>query len=290
MDASTIRLILIVVGAILIVALYLWERHRERRDDYHGDYENDYLIEEVGADEPYGVRPNRREPVLDRYDDEEPPVTKPSRPAKSWPRSRTSPEPEAESRVEREPMPEDSVDSEEPKPLKTSKAPKPPKNQEPPPPAPKSPKRRKVSVPDPLLIQLTVSARRYPFKGPEIMDVAASCGLYPGEMDIFHCLDEFEDEIRVYFSMANMVKPGRFPFDDMEEFSTPGLVLFAQLEGDPEDMTILDEMVATARKLAMSLNGDVLDETRRPLTVKKEEELRQAVLDNELRWKRTPRR
>lgn len=299
MDASTIRLILIIVGAILIVALYLWERHRERQEGHHDDYEDDYLVEDEGADEPYGVRPNRREPVLDRYDDEEPPmedapVAKPSR-VKSWLRSRTSPEPEAEprpepSRMERarepEPMPQDAEDIQESKaakPLKTPKAPAPPA-------APKTPKRREVSVPDPLLIQLTVSARRYPFKGPEIMDVAASCGLYPGEMDIFHCLDEFEDEIRVYFSMANMVKPGRFAFDDMESFSTPGLVLFAQLEGDPEDMTILDEMVATARKLAMSLNGDVLDGTRRQLTVKKEEELRQAVLENELRWKRTPRR
>lgn len=296
MDASTIRLILIVVGALLIVALYLWERHRERREGHHDDYEDDYLVEDEGADEPYGVRPNRREPVLDRYDDEEPseagepPESKPSR-VKSWLRSRISPEPEvdprSEPRVERARERESILgDSED---IQESKAPKPSKASAPPA-TPKPPKRREVSVADPLLIQLSVSARRYPFKGPEILEVAASCGLYPGEMDIFHCLDEFEDEIRVYFSMANMVKPGRFPFDEMDDFSTPGLVLFAQLEGDPEDMTILDEMVATARKLAMSLNGDVLDEARRPLTVKKEEELRQAVLENELRWKRTPRR
>ncbi len=102
MDASTIRLILIVVGAILIVALYLWERHRERRDGYHDDYEDDYLVEEAGADEPYGVRTHRREPALDLHDDEglpeeDAPVTKPSRPAKSWPHSRTSLEPEVQS-------------------------------------------------------------------------------------------------------------------------------------------------------------------------------------------------
>lgn len=298
MDASTIRLILIIVGAILIVALYLWERRRERQEGHHDDYEDDYLVEDEGADEPYGVRTNRREPVFDRYDDDElsvdeEPVTRVSR-AKSWLRSLTSPSPKVEPKSkpeprverEREPIFEDAEEIQAPKEPKT---PKPPKASAPPP-APKTPKRREVSVADPLLIQLTVSARRYPFKGPEIMDVAASCGLYPGEMDIFHCFDEFDDEIRVYFSMANMVKPGRFAFDDMESFSTPGLVLFAQLEGDPEDMTILDEMVATARKLAISLNGDVLDETRRPLTVKKEEALRQAVTDNELRWKRTLRR
>ncbi|QGU31549.1 cell division protein ZipA [Thermochromatium tepidum] len=286
MDASTIRLILIVVGAILIVALYLWERHRERQGVYQDDHEDDGLFDERGAHGPHGIHQRRRAPILDQYDDEEWPddedsATKPSRPVKSWSRSRADKEPEHESRPEdaRTPMSEDVADSRS---VKTSRKPAPP-------PPPKSPKRREISVPDPLLIQLTVSARRYPFKGPDILEVAASCGLYPGEMDIFHCFDEFEDEIRVYFSMANMVKPGRFPFDDMDGFSTPGLVLFAQLEGDPEDMTILDEMLATARKLALSLNGDVLDETRRPLTVKKEEEMRQAVLDNERRWKRTPR-
>jgi cell division protein ZipA len=84
--------------------------------------------------------------------------------------------------------------------------------------------------------------------------------------------------------MANMVKPGTFPFDAMEDFSTPGLMLFAQLEGDTEDLTILDEMTATARKLANVLGGDVLDDTRRALTVRKEEALRAAVLENERRW------
>jgi cell division protein ZipA len=140
---------------------------------------------------------------------------------------------------------------------------------------------------EPLLIQLSVSARREPFAGLDLMDAAESCGLRPGRMDIFHCLDEFDDDTRIYFSMANMVKPGIFPFDTMEDFTTPGLMLFAQLDGRPEDITILEEMIATARKLASELGGEVLDETRRPLTVRKEEDLRQAVLDNERRWART---
>nr|WP_242445471.1 cell division protein ZipA C-terminal FtsZ-binding domain-containing protein [Chromatium okenii] len=70
----------------------------------------------------------------------------------------------------------------------------------------------------------------------------------------------------------------------MDEFTTPGLVLFAQLCGRPEDMTILDEMIATARKLAISLRGDVLDDMRCSLTVKKQDEMRKAVIANQLRW------
>lgn len=358
MDASTIRLILIVVGVILIVALYLWERRREQHNAYHDDYADDDLFEDENADEPYGVRPTRHAlpddephqyddvdrdagrsaappaakrpglwqrlrgrgraaPVADVADepafdpdadadyDPAPPIraraafAQTSNPARPKTRRTSQPLADADAEHEAELEPVRPVKSIKPPPPEPAPKPEPtprprpapePEPEPPPPPASsKGVKRREVTVPDPLLIQFSVSARRYPFKGPEILEVASGCGLHPGEMDIFHCFDTFDDEIRVYFSMANMVKPGRFPFKDMDGFSTPGLVLFAQLEGDPEDMTILDEMLATARKLALSLNGDVLDSTRRPLTVKKEEELRQAVLENERRWRRVPR-
>lgn len=141
----------------------------------------------------------------------------------------------------------------------------------------------------PLLIQLSVAKRTGEFDGAQLLEVAKSCGLRPGDMNIFHCIDDFEDGPRIYFSMANMLKPGTFPFDDMEGFSTPGMSLFAQLEGFPEDLTVLQEMIDTARKLATTLGGDVLDDNRRPLTVRKEDDMRNAVLANEARAARMRR-
>ncbi len=232
MDATTVRLILIVLGAILILALYLWERSRgsdeEGPDD--GDDEDD-------AHEAAG--PGGREP---------------------------------QGRCADDPDPEDEGDRPQA------------------PGAARDDAAADAGVPAPLLLQLSVAKRYGEFPGLDLLEVAESCGLRPGDMDIFHCLDEFDDGTRVYFSMANMVKPGTFPFDDMEGFSTPGMMLFAQLDGRPEDLTILEEMIATARKLATTLGGDVLDETRRPLTVRKEEELRKSVLANEARFARAVRR
>ncbi|EGV18363.1 cell division protein ZipA [Thiocapsa marina] len=260
MDANIIRLILIVVGALLILALFLWERSRHADDaDDDDDYEE--------ADAPYGLSSGKREPGLgiDRASDGE--KTRASAPAlgdasavagsrraEQWSRSTSewASEPDADAEDDLEPEMADEV--------------------------------------EPLLIQLSVGARREPFAGPELMEAAGACGLRPGRMDIFHCLDEFDDDTRIYFSMANMVKPGTFPFDAMDDFATPGLMLFAQLDGRPEDITVLEEMIATARKLASELDGDVLDETRRPLTVRKEEDLRRAVLENERRWSRTAER
>jgi cell division protein ZipA len=250
MDANTIRLILIAVGALLILALFLWERSRRADDtDEDDDYEE--------ADAPYGLSSGKREPDLGlgrasspaRRDDsavaESPRAARESGSSSAWAS-------ESDSEDDLEPEVAGGV--------------------------------------EPLLIQLSVGARREPFFGPELMDAAEACGLRPGRMDIFHCLDEFDDDTRIYFSMANMVKPGIFPFDAMDDFSTPGLMLFAQLDGRPEDITVLEEMIATARKLASELDGDVLDETRRPLTVAKEEDLRRAVLENERRWSKTSER
>jgi cell division protein ZipA len=258
MDANTIRLILIVVGALLILALFLWERSRRADErDEDDDYEE--------ADAPYGLSSGKREPDLGLgrgSDGERANASAPARRDASAAAEsrRAGQESRGTSAWASEPDAEEDLDPEMHDEI------------------------------EPLLIQLSVGARREPFAGPELVVAADACGLRPGRMDIFHCLDEFEDDTRIYFSMANMVKPGTFPFDAMDDFSTPGLMLFAQLDGRPEDITVLEEMIATARKLAAELDGDVLDETRRPLTVRKEEDLRRAVLENERRWSRTAER
>ena len=234
MDATTVRIILIVLGAILILGLYAWERSRGPDEDEDEGYEEDDAPDSTG---PAGHEPKGHHSHV--HADEREGVRHPAHGA------------------QREARDNDTPDD---------------------------------GVPAPLLIQLSVAKRYGEFPGADLLEVAKSCGLRPGDMDIFHCLDEFDDGTRVYFSMANMVKPGTFPFDDMEGFSTPGMMLFAQLDGKPEDLTILEEMIATARKLATTLGGDVYDDTRRPLTVRKEEEMRKVVLANEARFLRALRR
>ncbi|WP_295583734.1 cell division protein ZipA C-terminal FtsZ-binding domain-containing protein [uncultured Lamprocystis sp.] len=248
MAPDTIRLILIVVGALLLLGLYLWERGRDRAEEEDDEgYEDD--------DMPYAAGRTKREPELGRLND--PDLN------------------EGQDEGDRHPRRGGQL-REQP----SGKAPT----------GARADGDSANGVPAPLLIQLSVAKRYGEFDGPDLLEVAESCGLRPGDMDIFHCLDEFDDGTRIYFSMANMVKPGTFPFDDMEGFSTPGLMLFAQLTGQPEDLTVLEEMIATARKLATTLGGDVFDDIRRPLTVRKEEAMRDAVLANEKRFLRAVRR
>ncbi|NKN33671.1 cell division protein ZipA C-terminal FtsZ-binding domain-containing protein [Marichromatium bheemlicum] len=235
MDADTLRLILLVVGAILILALYLWERGHELDDPG---------LDDDDADSPptRTATRSKREPPLGDVD--------------------AGDEPREPHRLDPEDPPERFAEA-----LDTAQ-------------------QEATEPPAPLLLQVgvvTADKQRW-FSGEVLMDVAETCGLHPGEMEIFHYTDTLAGEPREAFSMANMITPGTFPFDEMASFATPGLLLFTQLEGEPEDMAVFDEMIATARKLATMLDGEVHDDQRQPLTIKKEEQMRRAVRENERLW------
>ncbi len=132
--------------------------------------------------------------------------------------------------------------------------------------------------PGPLLVVLHVVSRGSRFDGAAIVHASRVCGLEAGEREIFHCVLGDEDHSETLFSMANMVKPGTFPFGAMAEFETPGLTLFAQLDGRPGDPGRLEELLGTAHSLAKDLSGEVRDDKRQPLSAEGEERLRQRVM------------
>jgi cell division protein ZipA len=131
----------------------------------------------------------------------------------------------------------------------------------------------------PLILQLSVVASAESrFDGPAIVRAAGRCRLEPGEMDIFHRYRGAASSGDVLFSMANLVKPGTFPFGAMADFTSPGLSVFAEAAGEPGDPQLLDEMLETAKDLADELGGVVLDDRRHRLTPDGEHRLHQRVL------------
>jgi cell division protein ZipA len=83
----------------------------------------------------------------------------------------------------------------------------------------------------------------------------------PGEMSIYHRLDPLRPAGVPLFSLANMLNPGVFPFQDMEEFKTPGLAMFTQLPGPQDGQVVFAEMLRTAEEIALQLGGELNDET-----------------------------
>jgi cell division protein ZipA len=108
-------------------------------------------------------------------------------------------------------------------------------------------------------------------------------GLVYGEMNIFH---RFEDVLKLgknQFSMANMMEPGTFDLETMDQLHTPGVVFFLGLPTAQDSMQAFDFMLETAQCLASNLGGEVLDEQRsvmRPQTI---EHCRQQIRDFERR-------
>ena len=274
MDADTLRLILIVVGTVLVLALYLWERSRsEDADDEQLPLPN----------------PGKREPTVGTLDTlyqvpapdstPEPAAT----PATAAMETKGRRQAAAVAMFQAASRRADSV----PQAALHLVA--------------------DASEPDPdapggvntLILQLGVRVRGAEMSGPDLLDVAARCGLRPGELGAFHrkvladvdltagpsgdsvSVDEDGEELRTLFSMASMVKPGEFPFDAMEEFHTPGVILYAVLRRGFENLPVLDEMIAAARRLADEFDAEVLDERRAPLTAIMVDVLRARVMEFE---------
>jgi cell division protein ZipA len=247
MDADTLRLILIFAGGLLLVVLYLWERRRSR-PGADEQQEPDELLDFA-----------KREPSLgpmrgDRGDGgavtDAPAGADVRQPKKSGqPEQASDAGPPEQPELHLEPPQSDPEDLELDRPK------------------------------SPIVLSFHVTPVEGTFDGPDIVNAASECGVEPGEMDIFHRQDASASQLGPLFSMANMVKPGTFPFGAMAEFESPGLSLFAQAEGASGDPERLEEMLATAHCLAARLNAEVRDETRSLLTAEMEERLRDRVLE-----------
>ncbi len=134
-------------------------------------------------------------------------------------------------------------------------------------------------VPD-KFIQINLVAREAPFRGTDIFDAAYSAGLEHGDMAIFHRRERGEEGGAIIYSMASMVEPGTFPTDDLQHFFTRGLTFFMQLPGSEEGLAIFSDMLFTAERLAATLNGEVQDQNRSSLTKQTIEHIRGEIMEH----------
>jgi cell division protein ZipA len=101
------------------------------------------------------------------------------------------------------------------------------------------------------------------FSVANIFHVLENLGLEYGSMKIFERVDE---DRFVHFGVANMVEPGTFPDENLEEHYSPGVVFFMQVDGLEDPKATFDNYIKTALVFANEMNGTVLDHRRQPLT------------------------
>lgn len=103
------------------------------------------------------------------------------------------------------------------------------------------------------------------FGGGDVVVAAEKAGLRFGAMHIFHRLVEGRPEAGPIFSMANMVKPGYFEMARIAEVKTPGVIFFATLPGPVSALDAWEAMLPAAQRIAELLGGALLDEDRNTL-------------------------
>jgi len=256
MDADILRLILIVLGVLLVLGIYFWERNRRI----------DAKVQAVRRD----VQEQRREPSLGERDEP---------PADAGDGAAERADPAFEQALHEL---GDLVSEEQRPPRQKRKKAAPEKPAQKPAPDPAVTEQQDLfaddsvvqsdhyrnadpSIPS-LILQINVRAKdKDGFEGLDIRRVSEGVELKLGNMQIFH-RKIGADGGPVLFSMASMVEPGNFPPEALDEFRTPGLTLFAQLPGPKDGLEVFSEMLFSAERIAAELDGELQDETHSRLT------------------------
>ncbi|HET9836124.1 MAG TPA: cell division protein ZipA [Rhodanobacteraceae bacterium] len=249
-SAATLRIIIAVIGALILLAIYFFGRPGQQGQGRR-------ILFRRGRD-------SRVEPVIGDTDKV---IADPAEPGTEVPEPRQG-ELDVDLREELDRLGE-TVASARPRGRATPQRPLPGK--------------RPVELPVERIVTLFVMARgEGRFSGSDVAVAAEKVGLEFGDMQIFHRPLDGKPEAGPIFSMANMVKPGTFDMSRIDEQRTPGLTFFMTLPGPLSALDAWDAMLPATQRMAELLGGNVMDEERNPLGRQ-----RIAVLRDELRaWDR----
>ena len=126
-----------------------------------------------------------------------------------------------------------------------------------------------------------VGRNKKPFHGDELILSMRGIGLRHGKFGIFHRYDG-NNENRTIFSAASLVEPGSFDLANIKEQQIPGISLFLVLPGPVDGVEAFDLMMAAARALARTMDGELLDESGSTLSIQRERYLREEIIQFQL--------
>lgn len=137
------------------------------------------------------------------------------------------------------------------------------------------------SRPQKIVTLRLVGRHKQPFQGDELILSMRGIGLRHGKFGIFHRYDG-NDEDRTIFSAASLVEPGSFDLANIKDQKIPGISLFLVLPGPVDGVEAFDLMMAAARALAQTLDGELLDESGSTLSIQRERYLREEIIQYQL--------
>ena len=107
--------------------------------------------------------------------------------------------------------------------------------------------------------------------GAALLPSLLTLGLKYGEMNIFHRHEDNAGKGKVTFSLANIMNPGSFDLDSMENFETRGVSLFMTLPNAGDPFYVFEQMFNAAQQLAQEFNAQIIDDKRNVMTKQTEQ-------------------
>jgi len=134
-----------------------------------------------------------------------------------------------------------------------------------------------ADAPQTIVTVRIVAREKKSFPGDELVLSMRGIGLRHGKFGIFHRYDG-SDESKTIFSAASLIEPGSFDLQNIKGQRIPGISLFLVLPGPVDSIEAFDSMMASARALAQSLSGELLDESGSTLSIQRERYLREEII------------
>ncbi|WP_028109815.1 cell division protein ZipA [Ferrimonas futtsuensis] len=127
-------------------------------------------------------------------------------------------------------------------------------------PEPQEPEGGLVTSPEDVLVMHVVAKEGNSLQGAELLHNFLTLGMKFGEMNIFHRHQDSAGRGPVMYSLANMMNPGTFDPDTMEQFETEGVSLFMTLPNQCDETVGFSMMMGAAQALADMHGAIVLND------------------------------
>ena len=262
---NDLRIFLLVAGVCLLIAIYLWNVFLSRKQELHKQHKQT-IHEKPTIEEPMlsGIKPSEKSDI--DY----------SNILSGISNSRTDPEqpaPMGSSVLSHEKAEMTEHDSKS----FSAESDSPSNKQE-----KTSSEDFAITAPEaaPEIVKLHIIARANElFSGESVLALMAELDMRFGPMNIFHHygVGEMKSENSLFY-LANMLEPGNFDMNEMQEFQTRGLVLFLCLPTEVDALVVFELMLNTGRRLAERLNADVCDEQQNMISEAKIDEIRNSLV------------
>ena len=123
-----------------------------------------------------------------------------------------------------------------------------------------------------------------PFDGNQVLEILNGNGLSLDDSGIFNYLDKHNKT--KLFSAANLVEPGVFDAQDIENQKIPGLSFFMLMPLSSNEINAFDEMIMVLKKIKTSLKAELLDDAGSTLSIQRERYIREEVIEYMLKSKK----